>query len=366
MADVLILGAGIIGCAVAEVLARRGARVRLVDPRGVGLGASQASAGMLAPFTEGRHDAHMQAFGVRSLERYDALIERLRADGGDVAYSRRGSIDVVFDPAGARRLAEDARALSAEGVAHALREDEDARRFAPAVDARVRAVLEIPAHGAVAVAELTSALWHSAEQRGARLTAASATRIASSRGRVRVETTDGVLDAASVVLAAGCWAGKIDIDGAPPLPVRPVRGQLLALRAKAAPLEPTVWGPDCYLVPWKDGTVLVGATVEEAGFDERATVTGVSSLLAAAPLLLPALAQATLLGVRVGLRPGTPDDRPVIGRSQRVPGLVYATGHYRNGALLAPVTANLVADLIDGRGEEPSLDTFSPARFGEY
>jgi glycine oxidase len=366
VADVLILGAGIIGCAVADTLARRGARVRLIDPRGVGLGATQASAGMLAPFTEGRHDREMQALGVCSLDRYGALIDRLREDGHEVAYSRRGSIDAAFDEPRARQLAGDAKALAADGVAYTFYEDDDARGFAPAVDPRVKAILEIPAHGAVGVADLTAALWKSAEARGARLTVASATRVAHARGAIRVETTCGVMDAPHVVLASGCWAGGVDLDGQAPLPVRPVRGQLLAQRLASPPLGPTVWGPDCYLVPWSDGTVLVGATVEEAGFDEQATVAGVSGLLAAAPALLPELSRATLVGVRVGLRPGTPDDRPVIGRSRRVPGLVYATGHYRNGALLAPVTAEIVGDLIEGREWGPSLDVFSPDRFGEY
>jgi glycine oxidase len=366
VADVLILGAGIIGCAVADTLARRGARVRVIDPRGVGLGASQASAGMLAPFTEGRHDRAMQALGVCSLDRYGALVDRLRADGHEVAYSRRGSIDVAFDEARARQFAEDAETLAADGVAHTFYEDDEARRFAPAVNSRVKAVLEIEPHGAIGVSELTTALWKSAESRGAKITAASATRIAHARGAIRVETTCGVMDAPHVVLASGCWAGGIDVDGAAALPVRPVRGQLLALRLPASPLEPTVWGPDCYLVPWRDGTVLVGATVEEAGFDEQATVAGVSGLLDAAPALLPELARAVLLDVRVGLRPGTPDDRPVIGNSSRVDGLVYATGHYRNGALLAPVTADIVADLIEGRETDSSLSAFSPDRFGEY
>jgi glycine oxidase len=366
VADVLILGAGIIGCAVADTLARRGARVRVIDPRGVGLGASQASAGMLAPFTEGRHDRTMQALGVCSLDRYGALIDRLHADGHEVAYARHGSIDVAFDEAGARQLAGDAKVLSADGVAFTFHQDDDARRFAPAIAPRVRAVLEIPAQGAVAVADLTTALWKSAESRGAKLTAASATRVAHARGTIRVETSCGVMDAPHVVLASGCWAGGIDVDGAASLPVRPVRGQLLALRLPSPPLEPAVWGPDCYLVPWSDGTVLVGATVEEVGFDEQATVAGVSGLLAAAPALVPALGHATLLGVRVGLRPGTPDDRPVIGVSRRVAGLVYATGHYRNGALLAPVTSDIVADLVEGREPDSSLGAFSPDRFGEY
>ena len=148
------------------------------------------------------------------------------------------------------------------------------------------------------------------------------------------------MDAPHVVLAAGCWAGGVDLDGRAPLPVRPVRGQLLALRLPSPPLAPTVWGPDCYLVPWSDGTVLVGATVEEAGFDEQATVAGVGGLLAAAPALLPELGRATLVGVRVGLRPGTPDDRPVTGTSRRVPGWFMPPGitaTARFGAITAEI-----------------------------
>jgi glycine oxidase len=366
VADVLILGAGVIGCAVAEALTRRGARVRILDPRGVGLGASQASAGMLAPFTEGRHDPVMQALGARSLDRYDGLIDRLRADGHEVSYSRQGSIDVVFDEQGTRRLADDSKALRADGIIHTVHEAEAAREFAPAINTGVKALLEIPKHGAVSVSELTSALWRSAEQRGARLTMATATRITSVRGTLCIETSNGKMDAPHVVLGAGCWASRIDIDGAAPLPVRPVRGQLLALRMPSPPIVPAVWGPDCYLVPWRDGTVLVGATVEEAGFDERATVAGVRSLLGAAPCVLPALAAAEFGGVRVGLRPGTPDDRPVLGPSARVPGLIYATGHYRNGALLAPITGDIVADLVEGRAADQTLTPFSPGRFGEY
>lgn len=365
VADVLVLGAGIVGCAVAEELTRRGATVEVLDPRGIGLGASQASAGMLSPHTEGRHDPLLQQLGARSLARYDALVARVRADGHDVRYSREGSIEIAVDEAGADGLAAESAALTREGIAHVLSDAAQARERTPGLGPAI-ATLEIPTHGAVNVPELVEGLWLSGERRGARLAMRRARAIAPGRGTVRVETTDGPIDAPHVVLAAGCWAGQIDLAGAPPLPVRPVRGQLVSLGLAAMPIAQAIWGPGCYLVPWEDGTLLVGATVEEAGFEEQATVAGVRSLLEAAPRVLPAAALARFGGVRIGLRPGTPDDRPIIGRSARVDGLVYATGHYRNGALLAPITAELVADLVEGRALEPWAAPYAPSRFGEY
>lgn len=365
VADVLVLGAGVIGCAVAEELTRRGAKVDVVDPRGIGLGASQASAGMLSPYTEGRHDRALQELGARSLDRYEALVARLRAEGYGVRYSRDGSIELALDETAADALAQESAALTRDGITHTLSDGQQSRERTPGLAPAI-AALEIPAHGAVNVPELVEAMWLSAERHGARLTLRRARSIARSDGAVRVETTDGPLDAPQVVLAAGCWAGQIDLAGAPPLPVRPVRGQLVSLGLAAVPVAQALWGPGCYLVPWGDGTLLVGATVEEAGFEEQATLGGVAALLDAAPRVLPAAALATFGGVRVGLRPGTPDNRPIIGRSSRIDGLVYATGHYRNGALLAPITAELVADLLEGRTLGSTLAPYAPSRFGEY
>ena len=210
------------------------------------------------------------------------------------------------------------------------------------------------------------ALWRSAATRGARLIQARAHRISRTTSALRVETGEGAFEAACVVLAAGCWAGQLDIAGVTPLPVRPVRGQLLALRTDPVLLRHALWGPACYLVPWRDGTILVGATVEDVGFDERATAAGVAQLLQAAAELVPALADATFLEVRVGLRPGTLDDLPIVGPSRQVEGLIYATGHYRSGALLAPLTADAVAELADGMPLDSIWTPCDPQRFGLY
>jgi glycine oxidase len=156
------------------------------------------------------------------------------------------------------------------------------------------------------------------------------------------------------------------IDGVDALPVHPVRGQLLYLKWPEPAISHIVWGSRCYAVPWPDGTLLVGATLEDVGFDARATVAGVRDLLESICELVPRAWQAGFLGARVGLRPGSPDALPIIGRSSRVPGLVYATGHYRSGVLLAPLTGALVASIVAGDESDAALAVVSPKRLGDY
>jgi thiazole synthase len=150
---------------------------------------------------------------------------------------------------------------------------------------------------------------------------------------------------------------------APPF-VRPIRGQLLSLSMDPRPAARVIWGTDCYVVPWKDGTVLVGATVEDVGFDESTTAAGIRGLLTAAIELMPALEHATFREARAGLRPKTADELPAIGRSSTMPHVFYAAGHYRNGVLLAPLTASLIADLVIEGRERPELADVRPDRFG--
>jgi glycine oxidase len=366
VSDVLVIGGGIIGCGIAHALSARGAEVTILDPRPVGDGASRASAGMLAPFSEGRHDLALQALGARSLARYDALVQALLDEGLGVPYARTGSIDVAFDSGAAVALDEAAAALAGDGIACERLDHTSLRASEPSVSPSAVAGLKISSHGVVDVPALVSALWRSAASRGARLVQTRAHRVSRTASALRVNTGEGTLEASRVVLAAGCWSGQVDIDGVAPLPVQPVRGQLLALRTESAMLRHALWGPECYLAPRADGTILVGATVEHVGFDERATATGVSHLLRAATALLPPLADATFLEVRVGLRPGTLDDRPIVGASTEVEGLLYATGHYRNGALLTPLTADDVADLAGGTRLDPIWTPCAPQRFGTY
>lgn len=345
--DVIIVGAGLIGCAVAHALARQGASVFVLDASTPGSGASQASAGMLCPHIEGSHDPILQQVGAESLARYDAFIHRVRSDSGmDVPYVRNGTFQVTDTDEGAVALADLEELLHARGVPCQLVEGEAAvHEIEPLVSA-TRAGLLIEDHGAVRIRDLVDALRHASLHLGVRYHFSERVeRVMSSKGQLAIVTHAQTLHAPHVVVASGAWSMSLPVDGHPPIPTHPVRGQLVRLQMVTGALRRVLWGPSCYLVPWAD-EVLVGATAEHVGFDCRATVAGVLQLCSAAQSLVPALSDATFSEVRVGLRPGSPDGLPLIGASQRMKGLIYATGHFRNGALLAPLTADLVADLV--------------------
>lgn len=363
-ADVIVVGGGIIGCAVGAELARRGARVRLFEARTIAAGATFASAGMLAPYTEAHDRGPLFDLTLRSLAMYDDFVARAVEDSGlAVDYRRCGSLEVAND----ERSAEDLRRTAGAALAGELSwlTPNEVLKLEPALRETIHGALLVAPHGYVAVSSLTDALEWAALRHGAEVETGRHVRSIARRGTtIEVIADDGVVwTAPYVVLAAGSWAGEIEPLEAAATVVRPVRGQLLRLAWKGPPLSHVLWGRDCYLVPWQDGTLLVGATVEDAGFDARTTVAGVRDLLTAACEMLPAAGDATFLEARAGLRPATPDGLPIIGRSARTEGLVYATGHYRNGILLAPLTASVVADLIlDGRSD-PSLALTTPDRF---
>jgi glycine oxidase len=366
-ADIVVIGAGIIGCAIADELARRGAAVQVVDPRAAGMGATQASAGVLAPYIEAHEGTPLLELAVRSLELYDEFVARIVTDSGmAVPYRRTGTLDVAFDERDLRALEAKAAVLARLGVSAPLLSAAGTRDEEPQVGEAACGALLVETHGFVGATDLTRALATAARRRGAHFLAPGRVHRIVPRGTdAVVETDNGSLACASVVLAAGSWSGELPIDGIDVRPpVRPVRGQLLSLAWQGAPLRRVTWSSRCYLVPWDDGTLLVGATVEEAGFDERATAEGVRGLIEAACDVTPQARSAGFTAARVGLRPATIDGLPLIGPSSVLPTLMYATGHYRNGVLLAPLTARLVADAMLDRRVDPMLAPLSPARFG--
>lgn len=362
--NVVIVGAGIIGHAVAWEFAARGASVRLLDARGSGQGASQASAGVLAPTIEGHSQALLKLTSC-GLTMWDPFMARLRQDTAHaVEYERTGTLEVALDGAQTAELAVVARHLTDAGVAHSWIEASGVRDLEPLLSDRAAAGLLIPEHGYVRVQELIDALADACVRRDVEVTVTRVQRLEDANdGQVRVITASDTLIADAVVLSAGAWSGQVAVTPSA-VPVRPVRGQLLHVQMPQPPLSRVTWGRDCYLVPWRDGSVLIGATVEDAGFDEHATVDGMHQLLGSARELVPALATAIFKEVRVGLRPATADELPIVGRSSTMPAVFYATGHYRNGVLLAPLTAIMLADLIlDGR-ERQELALVRPDRFG--
>jgi glycine oxidase len=365
--DIVVIGAGIVGCAIAAELARRGASVSILDDREPGAGATQAAGGMLAPYSEAVDGGPLLDLGARSLALFDALVDDVEAETGiQVGYERSGTLHVARTEASLDEFDAMRHALAARGVPARLLSPDDTRAHEPHLAEHIVGGLLIPSQGLVSAPDLTRALAVAAQLRGAAfLEPALAHRISACVDGVDIDTGRGRIHAAAVVLAAGAWSGQIAVDGADmPVPVRPVRGQLLHLGWNGPQLARITWDEHCYLVPWRDGTLLVGATVEDAGFEERTTVAGVRQLLDAVCDLLPSAWSAQLLSLRVGLRPGSPDPLPLIGWSDAVPGLMYATGHYRNGILLAPITAQLVASAMLDGVQDSALELTSPSRFG--
>jgi glycine oxidase len=348
--EVAIVGAGVIGCAIARELAARGVRCTVLDARAVAGGATQASAGMLAPYVEAHEGGPLLELGIQSLALYDDWIGTLRSEGRAVEYRSVGTLQIALTGDGAAALRD---------VPGTWVDASELARTVPDLAAAHGAVRN-GAHGYVDAAGLARALAGSAERHGARFLRTRVQRLASG-GRLTMVCDDREVDADGVVLAAGAWTNSIAGLATPPL--RPVRGQLLHVRWDGAPVPAILWGPDCYIVPRTDGTLLVGATVEEVGFDERTTAEGIAGLLDAARSLLPRLSAGSVIEARAGLRPATPDNLPVIGRDPAVPAVIHASGHYRNGVLLAPITAKAVADLVVGGETTIDLSPFRPERF---
>jgi len=365
-AEVIVIGAGVVGASVAFELASLGRRVLVADMRHAGAGASQASAGILAPWIEGHHSEGLRTLGLRSLAMYEEFLERVTHRAGlAVEFRHPGTLEIAVGDADIERLTDSATTLADLGVASEWLDGPRARVIEPTLTSHAVGALRIPSHAVVNVPAFTLAAVAAARAAGATFSEGLAvTGLEAGGDGVVVRSTQGDLTAPHVVLATGSWSSALTPDGALPAPVPPVRGQLLHLQTPPGTLRHVVWGAHAYLVPWADGTIYVGATSEDVGFDERTTVDGVASLLAATTALTPGLSRATFIEARAGLRPGTDDTLPFIGPSAALPGLVYACGHFRNGALLAPLTAALVAKVVRGDLDDPALSLVNPSRAG--
>jgi len=364
--DIVVIGSGIVGCSIAYELARRGASVGIVDDRGPAMGATQASAGVLAPYIEAREGSALLDLTVRGLAMWDEFVPRVSAESGhSIPYRRSGTLNLAHDETELCALQATFEILRKRQVQAVLLDAAGVKNEEPHVTDALGGLL-VPEHGFVGAGEITRALVVAARRHGAQaLEPSRVRRISRRNGALLLETDKGTVETGAAVLAAGSWSCRIGIEGVEiSPPVRPVRGQLLWLAWRGAPMRRVTWSRRCYLVPWEDGTLLVGATSEDADFDERATAAGVRDLLEAACELVPCAWTAGFTAARVGLRPATPDELPILGPSTVMPGLFYATGHYRNGVLLAPLTADSIADAMLKERIDPLLVPTGPARFG--
>lgn len=375
VADVVVVGGGIVGLSVAWRALGTGRSVVVVDPA-PGRGASRAAAGMLAPVTEARAaEGPLTRLGLASLRRWPAFAEELAADAGGAELGLRcdGTLQVAFDE-------DDRRALDELASVHELLDldserlsSRSCRELVPLLTPRVRAGLLVRGDWQVDPRRVVDALLAAVAHRG------GAVRTAAVSGLLRpgphgpvegVVLSDGTaLAASAVVLAAG--TGLADLGGVPGevrLPVRPVKGEILRLRADpvfaglSMTVRGTVQGQPVYVVPRCDGEIVVGATVQEAGCDTSVRAGAILELLRVAVDLLPAVSELPLEEATAGLRPATPDNAPMIGPTA-IEGLHIAAGHYRNGVLLAPITADLVVSAMDSGQLPEEAAAFSPGRF---
>jgi glycine oxidase len=357
--DVIVVGGGVIGCAVSYELARAGATPLLLERDALGAHASSAAAGMLAPIAESGGRGPVYEIGTRALADYASWLEEIVELSG---------VDPGWAPCGVLRLARAGDVAELQDCAIRLAEQgcawlgpDELHKREPGVSPSFEGALWSPREACVDPALLTRGLALAARRRGAQLREnASVIELLRKGDRVRgVRTPEAEWLAPEVVLCTGAWLPpSTDRDW----PVMPVKGQMLALEAASAPRS-ILWSDATYLVPRPDGSLRVGATVEHAGFDARPTAAGVTRLLGAAQALLPDLRDARFLRAWAGLRPGTPDHLPLLGPVPHTRGLWVAAGHYRNGILLAPWTGRAMRDLILHTKPTPGLEACAPDRF---
>jgi glycine oxidase len=365
--DVAVVGAGIAGCAVAWGCQRRGARVVVVERGSPGGGASGAAAGMLAPCSEAHGPGPFLDLARRSLGLWPGVAAALLEEGGvDCELELTGLLRPALDGSEARELRERLAWQRAADVAVRWLDGPAAGAEEPALAGAAAAAL-YPDEGHVHSVRAVAALLAAARRQGAELICGAEVVGALDGGGVRLAGGRTVA-ASRVVVCAGAWSGRLAAAlGAGPLPVEPVRGQLLALRGlRPAPRRVLFAGPRGYAVTKRDGLTLVGATEERAGFEARPTEAAAARLRDVARLLLRGAATATADPAWVGLRPLAPDGLPLLGRLGEGPrgGAIHvATGHHRNGVLLAPVTAEGMASVILDGVVPAGWEHFDPCRF---
>jgi glycine oxidase len=348
-ADVLVVGGGVAGLAVAWESAGLGISVSVLDRGRLGAGATHAAAGMLSPLDEVHRGEDFLRFAVRALRAYPEWVAELESESGLSSELRPGgSLTVAPSESDVGSLGSLVRFAAEHGLSAEWIEPADLPAVAPALAKGLLGGLLLPDDQRVDNRALAGVLVEACRRRGVSLHPETPVRaVVVEGGRARgVVLDDGrTVGGGAVVIAAGAWAGKL--GGLPrSLPVRPVRGQMLAVRPSAPLSSRVLASPEVYLVPREDGRLLIGATVEAVGFTEANTVQGTVDLLGAALALVPSLAPAPIVEVWSGLRPGTEDGLPILGADPTAEGLYYATGHFRSGILLAPVTGRVIRELL--------------------
>jgi glycine oxidase len=363
----IVMGGGIIGCSVAWRLAAEGVVTTVLERGRVGQEASWAAAGMIAPQAEAEGPGPFFDFCMKARDTFDGIVDRLVREGGvDPEYDRAGILYVALDAD--ERVQLERRASWQRSVGAPLEElsGAEARRVEPMLSPEAVYAIHMPTNRRTDNRKLTQAYAAAARKAGAEFVEGARVEALATRGEraVGVLMDDGsTLEADAVVNAAGAWAGEIRGLEADRVKLHPVRGQIVCFEVAPETIGPALFSLRGYVVPRRDGRLLAGSTMEEAGYNKTVTLAGLDKIARGATAIVPALGAAAFREAWAGLRPATRDLLPVLGFSPSVSNVLWAAGHFRSGILLSAITGEIVADLVKGRRPAVELGAFTAARF---
>jgi glycine oxidase len=366
IADVVVIGGGIVGCSIAFELAKAGTRVCVLEHGGFGEESSAAAAGMLS----GQHG--VTNFGPRyhlhheARELHATLAAELRERTGlDVQFCRWGLLDLLFTPGDIRAADRCYAAQTQQGLRVERLSREATLHLEPALAPDLQGGIRFPDEAHVHNGRLTIALAEAARRAGAELRGGEPAQALMRQGErlVGVQTSTGMVQSETVVVANGAWSAPLVRPLGLTLPIKPMRGQMLAVRTVPRAVNQVIYGHHMYVVPRPDGETLIGATVEDVGFRKEVTLEGLEELVQAGRRITPGLMGESIMRTWAGLRPGSPDGLPLVGPVDGLAGLVLAVGHYRNGILLGPMTGLMVKQLLVDGVRSPHLELLRPERF---
>jgi glycine oxidase len=364
--DVAVAGGGLIGGSIALELARAGLRVAVFDQGEPGREASWAGAGILSPAPESPATIPLVPLGKASMALYPEFVAQVEEiSGQSVGYRPKGTLDALFAADAVRELSTLIAMHHGLGLkAEPLRPD-DARELEPALSPDVQAAALRPDEASVDNRALTQAVLHAARKSGVEIFPGHAARAIWREGNTcaGLEFQDEKVSAKWTIIAAGCFSSSIE-GMKSYVSVRPAKGQMIALRAHGLQIDRVLWSEKIYLVPRNDGRILAGATVEYVGFEKQVTAGGLERILSAAIELAPELAHAKVEETWAGLRPDSPDHLPILGPTD-FDGLLIATGHFRSGILLTPITARLIREWVTEQRVSVDWERCSPLRFAQ-
>jgi glycine oxidase len=364
--DAVIAGGGLIGASIALELAEAGLKVGVFDAREPGREASWASAGMISPAPENSDMIPFVPMSLASVALYPEFIRRVEElAGARVGYRKDGALDVILDANAEEELSTVIALQHGVGLKAAALSAEQARQMEPALTEEMQAAIFREDEASLDTRVFTKAALKAAERKGVEIFAGNGARGLWKAGeRCRgLMLENGQVEGKWTVIAAGCFSARIE-GVAPYAPVSPAKGQMVALRCESVQLKRILWLEHKYLVPRNDGRIIAGSTIEHTGFDHDVTAGGVQLILRSVIKMVPALDQARIEETWAGLRPDSPDHLPIIGPTD-LEGLLIATGHFRSGILLAPITARLIREWVSARQVSVDWDRVRPMRFLE-